>query len=205
MCSTEYEMCKNLHLKLKAWFEIWIHSVRAQLFFCISCSITKIRIAQSLHHPPCPALLATVIHSRITEYPLPLVSWGSFWMRSNRTSRVWTPSWTCETLCRMVKGSPMSSLNSGYKHRTNWFNRIQTRVGIICHLLWMCILKQNLFVFYQFKARFCNTSNLQGIPLLGLSFLPFLKGSNGREGWTLKLRQESQQSHSDLGFHEWFE
>lgn len=137
------------------------------IVFCISCSITKIRIAQSLHDPPCPAVLATVIHSRVTEYPLP--SWGSFWMRSNRTSRVWTPSWTCETLCRTVKGSPMSSLNSGYKHRTNWFNRIQTRVGIICHLLLTCIFKKNLFVLINLRPDFV----MQVIPLLRFSFLPY--------------------------------
>lgn len=87
---------------------------------------------RSMHHPPCPAVLATVIHSRDTEYPLPLASCRSFWMRSSRTSMVWTPAWTCETLWRMVKGSPRSSLNSCYRHRSNkysHFDRIQLMLG----------------------------------------------------------------------------
>lgn len=62
-----------------------------------------------------PAELSTVTHSSVVEKPLPLVSSGSFWIRSSRSSIVWTPSWLWETLFRMVKGSPRDSLNMGWR------------------------------------------------------------------------------------------
>lgn len=71
------------------------------------------------HHPPGAAAPDTVIHSRVTQNPLPVDSCGSFWTRSSRTSTVWTSAWTCETLWRMMNGSPTSSLNRSCRNRTN--------------------------------------------------------------------------------------